>query len=57
MKTGRCRMLALLLAVLLIQGCAAFAESGGDAFEYRLLEDGSAVITGYKGSDRDPVFP
>ncbi len=57
MKTGWCRVLALLLAALLTQGCAAFAEPGGDPFEYRLLEDGSAMITGYKGSDPDPVFP
>ena len=47
----------LSIGVLLWTLCGgAFADSGG-LFEYRTLEDGSVMITGYKGSDADLVFP
>lgn len=55
MKKRRACICALLLACCLLAGCvSAAAES---LLEYRLLEDGSAVITGYKGSDTDLEFP
>ena len=54
MKRGMILFTALCLVLLLCAG--ASAESGG-LFEYTVLEDGSAMITGYKGSDTDLVFP
>ena len=57
MKTGFYRFFALLLAALLTAGCAAFAESGEGLFEYRLLQDGNALVTGYGGNGDTLVLP
>ena len=50
------RILALFLTAAMIP-CAAACEEPESLFEYRLLEDGSAVITGYEGSEADLAFP
>ncbi len=57
MKHGLFRPAAFFLAALLFLNCAAFAESGADLFSWKLLDDGSAMITGYKGSGTDLFLP
>ena len=58
MKYRLYRVLVLLLAALLISGSAAsIAESGEAQFEYRLLQDGSAMITGFRGSGDTLALP
>ncbi len=54
MKRGMILFAALCLALLLCAG--ASAESDG-LFEYTVLEDGNAMITGYRGSETDLVIP
>ena len=56
MKTGLNRVLGFILAVVMVLGGVAAAESGTD-FEYVLLDDGTAMITGYNGSGQELVFP
>ena len=56
MTSGPFRALSLFLTVLVILCGAASAESG-ELFDYRILEDGSAMITGYRGSGTDLVIP
>lgn len=55
MKSVLLRIL-LLSAVLVLCG-TALAAAGGDAFEYILLDDGTAMITGYRGSETNLVLP
>lgn len=50
------RIPVLFTAALLILCIAAFAEAGS-LFDCRLLDDGSVMITGYRGSDPELVFP
>ena len=57
MASGRFRILVLFFAALLAAYCAASAESGEDLFSWLPLEDGSAVITGWKGAGTDLAFP
>ena len=47
----------LLLAAALALCSTGLAEAGGDLFEYTVLDDGTAMITGYKGSETDLVIP
>lgn len=48
----------LLLAAILILCCSsALAVADGDLFEYVILDDETAMITGYKGSEVNLVFP
>ena len=55
MKIRMIRMLIILAAITILSG-AGLAEAQND-FTYSLLEDGSAVITGYRGTEPDLVFP
>ena len=57
MSSGRSRVLVLFLAALLAACCAASAESGEGLFTWLPREDGSAVITGWKGAGTDLDFP
>ena len=50
------RIPVLFLVVLFVLS-GADAAGSGSGYEYRIREDGSAVITGYRGSDADLVFP
>ena len=50
------RVPVIVLAVLLILFSAAFAESGNE-FDYKLLDDGSIMITAYRGTGPDLVIP
>ncbi|MCH5317266.1 MAG: leucine-rich repeat protein [Eubacterium sp.] len=56
------RVLSLLLAVMILlsslpfAGVTAFAAKSGD-FEYRVLDDGTAEITGYNGYGFDITIP
>ena len=54
MMFRRFRVLILFLAVLLVPFAAA--ESEGE-FDYKLLDDGNVMLTGYNGSGRDIAFP
>lgn len=54
MKRAVIFLLAALLTLTLTG--AVSAETGG-LFEYRILEDGSAMITGYRGSGAELAFP
>lgn len=67
MKAIGKRVLSLLLSILLIAGCCVVAGlprrtvqaetfTSGD-YEYTLLEDGTAQITDYTGSDTDLTIP
>ena len=49
-------VLALLVALGGLPAPGARAETSGD-YEYTLLEDGTAAITAYTGSDADVVIP
>ena len=52
------RVPALFAAlVLLVAMCAGASAESGEDFDYRVLDDGSVMITGYKGSDADLVIP
>ena len=54
---SRCfRAMIIFLAVLLFLSGVSFAE-GGSGFDYRVLDDGNAMITGYRGSGPEIVFP
>lgn len=59
MRSGSFRTLTLfLIAILILCGMASVsADSVEDVFDYRITDDGSAVITGYKGSAKELVFP
>ena len=56
MRTGLYRIVCFILTAAMILGGAAIAETGMD-FEYVLLDDGTAMITGYNGSGPELVFP
>ena len=56
MSSRFCQALILFLAALLALSGAASADSCG-LFDYRVLDDGSAVITGYRGSGESLAFP
>ena len=56
MISGSFRVFIIVLAVMTLLAGAAFAESG-DLFEYTVLDDGNAMITAYKGSGPELVFP
>lgn len=49
-------VLTLLISAVSLSGLNAFAETSED-FEYRILEDGTAEITGYNGTAKDIVIP
>ena len=61
-KTKAKRILSLLLALVMIisavplGGISVFAAESGD-FEYEILEDGTAEITGYNGTAANLVIP
>ena len=48
---------ALLLAAVLVLCGTGLAAAGGDLFEYVILDDETVMITGYRGSATDLVFP
>ena len=48
---------ALLLAAVLVLCGTGLAETAGDPFEYVILDDDTAMITGYRGSEANLVFP
>ena len=48
---------ALLLAAVLVLCGTGLAAAGGDLFEYVILDDETVMITGYRGSETDLVFP
>lgn len=56
MRIGPARVISLFLAALLLLGSAA-ADPAGGLFAFDVLEDGSAVITGYRGPETDLVLP
>ena len=47
----------LLLAALIVLCSTGLAEDGNDLFEYKLLDNDTVMITGYKGSETNLVFP
>lgn len=52
------RILAMLVVfVLLSVPVAGISGGSGWDYDYKVLDDGTAMITGYRGSDADPVFP
>ena len=61
-KTKAKRLLSLLLVLVMIlsamplSGISAFAATSGD-FEYEILEDGTAEIIWYSGTETDLVIP
>ena len=56
MTAGRRRAMGLFLAVLLLLSGAASAGPE-DLFDYTVLDDGSAMITGYRGYGPELVLP
>lgn len=56
MRSGLYRGIAVLLAVMMILGGFSFAAAD-DLFDVLPLDDGSVMITGYKGSESDLVLP
>ena len=57
MKSVLFRMLGFLLAAALLVCGAGVAAAEENLFEYRVLEDGTAMLTGYKGSGADLILP
>ena len=56
MRSGLYRGLIVLLAVMMILSGFSFAAADS-MFDYLLLNDGNAMITGYKGSESSLVIP
>ena len=54
MKKG---MLAILLLLLLAGSFAAARADTSGSYQYRVLSDGTAAITGYTGNEKNPKIP
>ncbi len=57
MKSALVKVLAILLAALLPVCGASCEGQDGDLYICRLLDNGSVMITGYRGTETDLVFP
>ena len=57
MKSALVKVLAILLAALLPVCGASCEGQDGDLYICRLLDNGSVMITGYRGTEADLVFP
>lgn len=57
MMRTKCILGLILLLTFLLMSAAAFAIDTYGDFKYQLLEDGTAKIIGYNGTDPDLVFP
>ena len=57
MKSGLIHILSAAVAVLMLFGCFSAMGESAELFEYRIQDNGSILITGYRGTDTELVIP